>query len=101
MDQFCRRGLYTARIASVPAILDLDVTAIDPAEPLKRVKKCPDASLTFPIGPRVGRHQHPDPPELLRLCDAWPRRRAAEKRDEIAPPDHSITSSAAVRISCG
>jgi hypothetical protein len=31
---------------------------------------------------------------LLRARRDRPRRRAAEKRDELAPPDHSITSSA-------
>src|SRR5262245_47029226 len=32
---------------------------------------------------------------LLRARRERPRRRAAEKHDELAPPDHSITSSAA------
>src|SRR5262249_13995918 len=42
-------------------------------------------------------HQHADPPHtlggLLRARHERPRRRAAEQRDELAPP-HSITSSA-------
>src|SRR5262249_29710180 len=33
-------------------------------------------------------------PRLLRSRCHRPRRRAAEQRDELAPPDHSITSSA-------
>src|SRR6516162_1658930 len=98
MDQFCRRDLYTVDVASVPAILDPDVAAIGPAEPLERVKKRPDASLTFPIGLRVGRHQHADPSGLLRSRRERPRSgSAAEKRDEIAAPEsHSITWSARV-----
>src|SRR5262249_24929816 len=42
-------------------------------------------------------HEHADPPHavaLLRLRRERPRRRAAEERDERAPPNHSITSSA-------
>jgi hypothetical protein len=31
---------------------------------------------------------------LLRACRERPQRRAAEKRDELAPPHYSITSSA-------
>jgi hypothetical protein len=43
-------------------------------------------------------HQHTDPPHPLRLLRARRkrprRRRAAKELDELAPPDHSITSSA-------
>ena len=46
-------------------------------------------------------HQHPNAPHpvgLLRPRRERPcRRRAAGQRDELAPPDHSITSSAATR----
>src|SRR6516162_7155998 len=46
----------------------------------------------------VAAHQHGDAPHLrtlLRPRRQWPAgRRAAEKADELAPPDHSITSSA-------
>ena len=56
--------------------------------------KCPDASLKFRIV-CCCRQEHADAPyRLLRPCDKRPRsRRAAEQRDELAPP-HSITSSA-------
>src|SRR5262249_25837179 len=37
---------------------------------------------------------------LLRLRRKRPRRRAADERNELAPP-HSITSSAATRTVCG
>src|SRR5579862_5693593 len=96
MDQFCRRGLYSFGIARVPAILDPDVAAISPAEPLERVEERRDAGLTFTIGLRVIRDQHTNPPGLLRARRKRPsRRRATEQRDEVAPPkSHSITSSA-------
>jgi hypothetical protein len=48
-------------------------------------------------------HKHADAPNTLRLLRAGrerPRRRAAEQRDEIAPP-HSITSSARARTVAG
>src|SRR5262249_55531748 len=55
----------------------------------------PHAGLRFRIVRSI-RHQHADPPHpvaLLRAHRERPRRRAAEQRDELAPP-HSITSSA-------
>src|SRR5258708_20269340 len=94
MDQFRRSGLYTFGMASAPAILDPDVAAIGPAELAERIEERRGVGLTFSIGLRVVRHQHADPPRLLRARRERPgRRRAAEKRDEIAAP-HSITSSA-------
>jgi hypothetical protein len=48
------------------------------------------------------RHQHADPPfpfGLLRAGRERPRdSRAAEQRDQCAPPDHSITSRTRSRI---
>jgi hypothetical protein len=56
-----------------------------------------DKGLSFQVALGVC-HQHIDPPRatgLLRTRRERPRRRcAAEQRDEIAPSDHSITSSA-------
>src|ERR1700693_569366 len=90
MDQFCRRGLFTFGIAGVPAILDPDVAAIGPAEPLERIEERRDASLTFSIGLRVIRDQHADPPGLLRARSEWPsRRRAAEGGYKFPPSDGS------------
>src|SRR5262249_54934048 len=56
-----------------------------------------DACLRIALG---NLNEHTDAPCSLRLLRArreGPRRRAAEQRDEIAPPDHSITSSASAR----
>src|SRR5262249_46554143 len=52
--------------------------------------------LSFWIG-RVTVHQHPDPPHTFNLLPPRPHRpcrRAAAPRDELAPPHHSISSSA-------
>ena len=48
--------------------------------------KCCYSGLSFPI---VGHHQQPDPPHSLRLLRTRrerPCRRAAQQRDEVAPP---------------
>src|SRR5262249_52984159 len=94
-DQFCGSSFCTVRVAGAPTILDPHVAAVGPTEPLQRFKECRVAGLTFAIGLRVDR-QHADPSNavgLLRARPEWIRRRAAEQRDEVAPP-HSITSSA-------
>src|SRR6516162_121866 len=59
------------------------------------MERC-DAGLSLGIV-RSHVHEHADAPHLLWLLRArreWPRHRAAEQRYEIAPPHHSITSSA-------
>jgi hypothetical protein len=79
--------------------LDVDITALRPSESLELLSKFHQAHLGFCIV--LGQaHQHPDAPHpvrLLRPRHERPRRRAAEKRDELAPfhlGAHSITSSA-------
>src|SRR5262249_32077788 len=52
----------------------------------------------------VGPHEHADAPHavaLLRARRDRPCRRAAEERDEVAPLNHSITSSARSSIDGG
>src|SRR5262245_30652180 len=49
--------------------------------------------LSLQRRPRQKGHQRSSSGRLGQYC-LWPRRRAAEQRDELAPPDHSITSSA-------
>src|SRR6516162_9005361 len=49
-------------------------------------------------------HEQADAPHAGALLGArrqWPCRRAAKERDELAPPNHSITSSARARIRGG
>src|SRR5262249_23341631 len=77
-------------------MVDLDVTALSPAELLQLLPECREISLIFPI--ILGKcHQDSDPPHslaLLRPRRERPRgRRAAEQRDELAT-FHSITSLA-------
>src|SRR5262245_66348930 len=63
---------------------------------LEAPQECCDSVLSIQIVRGRG-HEHANPPHPLRLlrpCRDRPRRgRAAEPRDELAPP-HSITSSA-------
>src|SRR5262245_3866757 len=49
--------------------------------------------LSLQRRPRQKDHQRSSSGRLGPYC-LWPRRRAAEQRDELAPADHSITSSA-------
>src|SRR5262249_3173856 len=100
-DVWCKRGQFGrcasngARIASTPASVDLQVTALDPAETLQPRPKCCEPGLGLGIVGSSG-GEHADPPHTLALLRARrerPRRRAAEQRDERAAV-HSITSSA-------
>src|SRR5262249_58401641 len=62
------------------------------------------AGLPFPVVRRI-RQQNADPqypPSLLRARRERPRRRTAtEQRNELAPPNHSITSSASASSFAG
>src|SRR5262249_47761432 len=79
--------------AGVPANIDAEILALNPSKLPERLHECRQIRFSHRIGRRKA-HQHADTPRLLR-----PRRerpccsRAAEQRDELAPP-HSITSSA-------
>ena len=88
-DQFCRSGLYSVDITAPPVILDAQITAVDPAQPMQRVEERREASLTFAIGLRVGPHQRGDPSNSIRRLRARRERprdgRATEQRDELAP----------------
>src|SRR5262249_23971554 len=104
-DVWCKRGQFGrcasngASIASTPASVDLQVTALDPAETLQSLpKRCePGLSLGIVGGGGGEPADAPHPARLLRARRERPRRRcAAEKRDERAPV-HSITSSASAR----
>jgi hypothetical protein len=94
-DKFCRVSATALGIERAPTNVDPCVAPDRPAPFLKSLMEHCDAGVSFRIvGGQV--HQHPDashPPALLCPRRERPRRRAAEKRDELAPP-HSITSSA-------
>src|SRR5262249_14956892 len=86
-----------------PTSVDEGVTALSPPELLKSLPERCNMGLYFQIALGIA-HQHTDPPHpvrLLRPRRQRPRRRAAEQRDELAPPHHSITSSVRPRSDGG
>src|SRR5262249_38943433 len=94
-DELCRIGAQLIAITRRPTIVDSDVAAIDPTQFLQARPE--RRNIGLPSGVALGEsHQHADPPHplaLLRACRERPRRRSAEKRDELAALHHSITSS--------
>src|SRR6266704_2475262 len=76
----------------------MDVAAFGPSEFSEATLQRLNAALPFPV-PLGQVDEYADPPHALSLlCPRRKRpcrRRAAEQRDELAAPDHSITSSAA------
>src|SRR5262245_13901108 len=82
-------------ISGGPTNLDLRIAAVCPTQLLQCLPERRNAGLAFGIVCGYG-HKNTDPPHaitLLRPRRGGPRR-AAEQRDELATPDHSITSSA-------
>src|SRR5262249_46556806 len=89
-------GAYSIDVRSGKANIDLDIAPLLPAQPMQFLPERRYLSLRSRIALGIS-HQHADAPHplaLLRACRERPRRRAAKQRDEVAPPDHSITSSA-------
>src|SRR4029077_21103900 len=87
-DEFGRRGSRTIRVARPPANLHSEIVALCPTHLPQSLPNSADTSLSFWIGFGIC-HQHTDPPHghtLLRPCRERPRRRAADQRDEVAPP---------------
>src|SRR5262245_42298670 len=82
-------------VAARPSVFELVAAAFNPSERLEAIAKRANARLHFRIAFRPAQ-LHADAPHLrfLRACPERPRHRAAEQRDELAPPHHSITSSA-------
>src|SRR5262249_34007165 len=83
-----------------PAGVDAHVAADGPAEERQRLQERPDEGLKLRIVRGRGQ-EHADAPHPLALLRARRERprghRAAEQLDELAPTDHSITSSARAR----
>src|SRR5262249_22206327 len=76
-----------------PAILNRHILALDVAGFTNALPECGQKACT--IGRRARAAEETDHRRrLLRARRKRPRSRAAEQRDEIAPPNHSITSSA-------
>src|SRR3954454_15243542 len=88
-NEFLRESLSRLRVSRYrPARVDPDVAGLRPSELLQSLPESRDAGLAFRIAISI-RHQHADAPHTVRLLRACPERpssrRAAEKRDEIAP----------------
>src|SRR5262245_27401312 len=95
--QFRRTLAKIVRLDGGPVGLDAQVATFTPSQLLKALHQCGVALLDVRIvrGPAAREYADaPHPLALLRPRRDWPRRRTAEQRDELAPPDHSITSSA-------
>src|SRR5262249_22234400 len=102
-DQVGRHGQQFRRVvaqfifsAAGPAVLDPEVASLDPSELPQAVSESGHARLCLWVGGDKT-HQHADASHLLALLRPRrdrPDRRPAEQCDELAPPDHSITSSA-------
>src|SRR5262249_31633289 len=87
----------TCRIAPRPFVIDNDVLTLDKAYFLDTRAECGEVVVGPPLkwGRTTGEkpnHGHRGP--LRQRRERPPRRRAAEQRDELAPANHSITSSA-------
>ena len=87
LDQIGCVGAHQIHVVRGPALVELDVVMFDPAQSEKLVPEGLNASLDFNVAGRIWQ-QDADPPcatALLRARLQRPRRRAAEKRDELAP----------------
>src|SRR6185312_6491533 len=97
IDQLFCECLHLIRIIAGPAKLDPEIVALRPPQLRERGAEYRDPRLHRRIAFRKA-DQHANAPhrvKLLRPRRQWPcRRRAAEQCDELAAPDHSITSSA-------
>src|SRR5262249_36677908 len=99
-NQFGRQLRQPLELTLSPAIFDRHVLALDIAGVLEALAEC-----AHTVRKRVRRCTAEEPDHrhcrLLRACRPRPRnRRAEEQRDELAPPDHSITSLARAPAMC-
>src|SRR5262249_2610637 len=95
-DKLFGEGRDTLGIPSAPAVIDLKVPPVHPAQFAQPLMQRRSHRLRFHIALTDVR-KHAEAAHLLALLrarDNRPRRRAAEQRDDLAAPDHSITSSA-------
>jgi hypothetical protein len=84
-DQICRQLWKPIDVTVRPAILDGDILPLDETRFFQALPECDDEvrRVGGRCDPQEADHRHGC---LLGACDARPsRRRAAEKRDEIAP----------------
>src|SRR5262249_34711077 len=102
-NQFGRIFAHAHGVAQWPTILDSYIAAVGPTQLLQALDECGQPGKTFGIIRCEPAQENADPPHALRLGarrDRPRHRRAAEQRDELAPPDHSMTSSARASNVC-
>src|SRR5262245_26268469 len=95
LQQLRHDAQVAIRINCAEAGNDLDIAAFHPSERRKSLLKRREAGPCFLVV--VESDDKSDPPHARRLLRARrerPRRSAGNERDELAPPHHSITSSA-------
>src|SRR6516165_5821863 len=95
-DQLLRERSCSIDVIAEPSKVHSHVAAIGPTQVRKRLRERRDATLLLGIV-FVAPREHADAPHavaLLRPRRERPCCRAAEERDELAPLNHSITSSA-------
>src|SRR5215468_4272366 len=98
-NQFTSECRQLIKLVLGPAVFDCDVLALDQAAVLEALTKCAEQMRVgggrCAVEEADDRHRR-----LLRARRERPRRRAAEKHDELAP-SHSINSSACSRKASG
>src|SRR5262249_1248698 len=90
-DQLLGQGWQPLCITISVTVDDIEVAALDATKLSHPLQKGGDKAYG---GPASALTQPGNEWPLLRPCCERPRNRAAEERDECAPPNHSITSSA-------
>src|SRR5262249_51140592 len=75
-------------VASAPSIVNLNGVIVEPSKSPKFIEKGSNASLSRLIAWRVSCKQNPNSRRvwLLRPRHNWPRSRAPNSGDEVAPP---------------
>src|SRR5262249_10104560 len=93
VNQFGRQGRQPIVLIFGPTRFDCDVSALNKASLAQASKECRyrRRPLSSRCTAKEPDHRHRG---LLRARRERPRRRATEQPDELAPPYHSITSSA-------
>src|SRR5215469_15098697 len=94
--QLLRIGPDPAQVSTGISMLGSDIAVLGPPERLEPLPKRNNAGQRFRIvlDVRMEERDATHARRLLRVHSERPRRRATDERDELAPSDHSITSSA-------
>jgi len=93
-DQFVRVYRKSLVVTVSPAVFDLHIAAIDIASLAQPEAEGGHIGCVLPGRRATEKPHHRHRLPLLRVCRERPCRRAAEKGYELAPQNHSISSSA-------